>query len=116
MSISRITGLPIDEREHIRQSMEDILTTPIGSRVMRRDYGSNVPNLIDQPANGTTAIRLYAAIAVALIRWEPRIRIRRLQFSSVTQQGSAAVEIEGTLVDSEEALNLRVPIAIGAVA
>uniref|UniRef100_UPI0026076D20 ATPase domain-containing protein n=1 Tax=uncultured Sphingobium sp. TaxID=316087 RepID=UPI0026076D20 len=31
--------------------VRDILTTPIGSRLMRRDYGSLIPELIDQPAN-----------------------------------------------------------------
>jgi phage baseplate assembly protein W len=34
------TGLSISEVEHIRQSVRDILVTPVGSRVMRREYGS----------------------------------------------------------------------------
>ena len=37
------TGLSISEVEHIRQSVRDILVTPIGSRVMRREYGSADP-------------------------------------------------------------------------
>ena len=31
------TGLAISEVEHIRQSVRDILVTPVGSRVMRRE-------------------------------------------------------------------------------
>ncbi|MGD7246543.1 GPW/gp25 family protein, partial [Ralstonia pseudosolanacearum] len=45
------TGRAIADRPHLAQSIGDILTTPIGSRVMRRDYGSEVPDLIDQPLN-----------------------------------------------------------------
>ena len=42
------TGLSIAEVEHIRQSVRDILVTPVGSRVMRREYGSLLSALIDQ--------------------------------------------------------------------
>lgn len=34
------TGLSISEVEHIRQIVRDILVTPVGSRVMRCEYGS----------------------------------------------------------------------------
>ena len=40
--------LPVLEANaHLNQSIADILTTPIGTRVMRPDYGSNIPRLID---------------------------------------------------------------------
>ena len=83
-----------DELEHIRQSVRDILTTPLGSRVMRRDYGSLIPELIDQPLNDATLLRAYAATVIALTRWEPRIRITVVRRSvSASQHGLAALEI-----------------------
>lgn len=36
--ISATTGRPLSGIDHLRQSIRDILTTPIGSRVMRRLY------------------------------------------------------------------------------
>ncbi|MBM7357398.1 UNVERIFIED_ORG: phage baseplate assembly protein W [Enterobacter sp. JUb101] len=42
------TGLSISEADHIMQSVRDILVTPVGSRVMRREYGSLLSALIDQ--------------------------------------------------------------------
>jgi phage baseplate assembly protein W len=71
---SRLSGI-----DHIRQSLSDILSTPIGSRVMRRHYGSAVPELIDQPLNGATLLRIYAATAAAVKLWEPRIQLQRVQ-------------------------------------
>ena len=38
-------------QEHIDQSIGDILSTPIGTRVMRPDYGSRIPRLVDRPIN-----------------------------------------------------------------
>lgn len=69
------TGKCLNGIEHIRQSIADILTTPLGNRVMRRDYGSLLPELIDQPLNGATTLRAYSATVVALMKWEPRIRV-----------------------------------------
>ncbi|NRA20997.1 MAG: GPW/gp25 family protein, partial [Oceanospirillaceae bacterium] len=78
---------------HIKQSVADILTTPINTRLMRRDYGSVLPELIDQPLNAKTMLRLYAAIAIAIIRWEPRYQLIAV---SLTKEAShAVIEITG---------------------
>ena len=41
------TGRAVADIEHLRQSISDILTTPMGTRIERRTYGSMVPDLID---------------------------------------------------------------------
>ncbi|MEX9802965.1 GPW/gp25 family protein, partial [Proteus terrae] len=45
------TGERITDIEHVRQSVRDIFNTPIGSRLMRREYGSLLADLIDGPVN-----------------------------------------------------------------
>ena len=77
--MNRHTGQRLDALAHLRQSIGDILATPIGSRVMRREYGSLVPELIDHPDNIATQVRVYAAVASALMRWEPRFRLTRIE-------------------------------------
>lgn len=74
--MNRETGAAIDLVEHIAQSITDILTTRFGTRVMRREYGSLLPELVDQPFNEFTRLQVYAAIVMALMRWEPRIAVR----------------------------------------
>lgn len=76
------TGKPLDGLAHLQQSIKDILTTPIGSRVMRRDYGSRLPRLVDAPMNRATLIDLYAATAEALATWEPRFRVQQVVATS----------------------------------
>ncbi|ELY5272404.1 baseplate assembly protein, partial [Yersinia enterocolitica] len=49
LGMSRNAGQTITDADHISQSIADILITPVGSRVMRRAYGSLLSELIDQP-------------------------------------------------------------------
>jgi phage baseplate assembly protein W len=77
------TGAPLDGVEHLRQSIADILSTPIGSRIARRDYGSLLPDLIDQAMNPAGRMRLLAATALALLRWEPRIALSNVAIQQV---------------------------------
>ena len=88
------TGAPLDGDDHLRQSIVDILVTPIGSRVMRRDYGSALFDLIDQPGNALTKLRLTAAIAMALMRWEPRITLKRIDVRRGEIDGQWILELE----------------------
>lgn len=95
VGLSRTSGraIAVNSLEHIRQSIAHILTTPIGSRVMRRDYGSDLPDLIDQPKNGTLRLRLSAATAIAISRWEKRVRLRRVELG-VAPDGTATLQLD----------------------
>ena len=114
--MNRYTGASLTLVEHITQSVADVLTTRIGTRVMRREYGSLLPELVDQPFNDATRLRVYAATAMALMRWEPRIRLSRVQFQGVTLQGGVVLELEAILVDTNQPQNLSIPLQLGASA
>lgn len=92
------TGSRLDGMAHIQQSIADILTTPIGSRVMRRDYGSHVFDLIDQPGNPINRLRLIATSADALSRWEPRLHLTQIT-TEVNFDGQAVLNVMGEVND-----------------
>ena len=106
IGIDRQTGQLLNDIEHLRQSVEDILTTPIGSRVMRRDYGSRLYQLVDAPLNSQTLVAIYAATAEALIRWEPRIHVTRVQAESISS-GSVSLLIEGLFLPDQSHIQLN---------
>lgn len=81
------TGKAISGTTHLRQSIRDILTTPIGSRIMRRDYGSRLFELVDSPTNAETVAEVYSATVEALIKWEPRILVMQIKVASVSIGG-----------------------------
>ncbi|WP_264719201.1 GPW/gp25 family protein [Wolbachia endosymbiont (group A) of Lasioglossum morio] len=73
--MSKETGKELEGIEHLKQSIIDILTTPIGSRVMRRDYGSRLLELVDKPINRDLTLEIYAAVAEALQKLEQRFKL-----------------------------------------
>lgn len=77
------TGKPVEGIARLRQSIEDILTTRRGTRVMRRTYGSRVFELIDSPLGPSLIAPLTAAIAEALSAWEPEFEFESLDPSSI---------------------------------
>ena len=94
------TGKALSGVEHLRQSIQDILSCPLGSRVMLRDYGSRLFELVDAPINGTTLTELYVATIEALQKWETkRISIARVFATSVTD-GRVTLTLEGVYLEN----------------
>ena len=91
--MNKSTGLTISDIDHIRQSIADILTTPVGSRVMRREYGSEIFKLLDAPMNGATKLRIMAATVMAIINWEPRVKVTAMSIE-ITYGGEMMLSVE----------------------
>ena len=113
--MNRITGATITGLEHLRQSVGDILSTPIGSRVMRREYGSLVPELIDHPDNNASQVRLFSAVASALLRWEPRFRLTRVGVQRDAERpGYALIELHGSYHEGRRPAPLSLQVSVTA--
>lgn len=115
--MSRTTGQALDGIDHLRQSIADIIFTPVGTRIARREYGSLLPELLDHPDNGATRVRLFAATAGALMRWEPRLRISRVSIEREGTPGQLTVGLEGLYIPEAgptQVLSVRVPLQLRA--
>lgn len=100
--MSATTGRSLGGIDHVRQSIRDILSTPMGTRVMRRDYGSELPELIDQPMHRATLLRLAAASYLALMRWEPRLKVTRIAvLPDTAQHGRLTIDLQGSYAMSD---------------
>jgi len=110
------TGTALTGIEHLAQSVGDILTTPVGTRLQRREYGSMLFDLIDQPLNPATRLLIFAATALALARWEPRLRLRRVALDG-NADGAVSLSLEGDLADltANSHVLLSVPIRTGGL-
>ena len=91
--MDRATGKQLSGDEHLAQSIADILSTPLGSRVMRRDYGSLLPELLDRPLNAATRLLCAQATALAISRWEPRVTLRQARLEGEFASGAAVMTI-----------------------
>lgn len=68
--------------------------TPIGSRVMRREYGSRLFQLVDAPMNRGTILELYAATAQAIAKWEPRFAVQQVSIVDAVP-GTVTIDVTG---------------------
>ncbi|MDA9231357.1 GPW/gp25 family protein [Rickettsiales bacterium] len=100
------TGADISEINHLKQSISNILTTPIGSRVMRRDYGSNLFNKIDHPVNGELIAEIYLDIVESLFIWEPRFELDQVAVQNI-QNGKITIDLEGSFLKLGEKITLE---------
>lgn len=99
------TGKLLGGLAHLRQSVRDILTTPIGSRVMRRDYGSRLFELVDAPMNQGTILAIIAATNEAISNWEPRFQVLKVQLGAATP-GTLTLDITGNYLPDGQIVTL----------
>jgi phage baseplate assembly protein W len=105
--INATTGRAMTGADHLKQSIRDILTTRIGTRVMRRQYGSRLPELVDNPMSEALKADLFAESAQALARWEPRFRLDRVYLESASPEGRIVIGIEGRILINDEIITLE---------
>ena len=100
VGINRRTGKVLTGWQHVRQSIEDIITTPKLMRVMVRQYGSDQPRLIDVNMSERALLALYVAIATALVQWEPRFELTYVGFEEVSPGGHVKLALIGTYFEN----------------
>lgn len=95
--IDRTAFQPIDNLASALQSVEVILSTDIGSRVMRRPFGGGVAELLGRALTERLFALVQQLIGTAIDLWEPRFLVRRVSFSGSVdgiRRGTAKVIIE----------------------
>lgn len=90
----RDTGRLVSGIDHLRQSITDILTTPLGSRRMRPEYGSRLPRMADQPVTAGWISAAQAECARVIGRWEPRLRLQQVTIAAVVD-GRISLRLAG---------------------
>lgn len=117
--MSKTTGKLLPTDEHLRQSIYDILTTPIGSRLIRREYGSLLPFLLDEPVNPATKLKIMSAIATSIVQYEPRVKISQVTLAmnadATNTTGNVGLDINLDLkLSDNRRLNTSLTLVRGA--
>ncbi|MEN2399252.1 GPW/gp25 family protein [Flavobacterium sp. MC2016-06] len=71
----------ISDEEDIKSSLEILLSTKIGERVMLPKYGCNVDELLFNPLNTTLKTFVSELIRTAILYHEPRIDVEKIDIS-----------------------------------
>lgn len=79
--------------DRIRQSIEQILDTEPGERIMLPEFGCGLRRYLMEPNTLTTRTAIAKDIETALARWEPRIQVTAVAVTAGEQPELAWVQV-----------------------
>lgn len=94
----------------IAESLQILLSTSLGERVMQPTYGCNLQNYLFEPLNPTMASSIKEQIRVSILYHEPRIILNSLELSLDDQiQGRVNFMVDYTVSNTNSRFNLVYP-------
>ncbi len=102
------------QEEKVHESIMIILNTIIGERTMEPKFGSGLQNLVFEPINSGTFAAIADQVREALIEWEPRIDVLKVESSpDLAESGKLLVNIEYQIRATNMNFNLVYPFYLG---
>jgi uncharacterized protein len=100
----------LSDAEDIQSSLEILLSTRQGERVMRPDYGCNLDELVFEPLTTTFKTYIQDLIMTAILYHEPRIEVNKIDLDdSGDLEGRITISIEYTIRATNTRFNFVFP-------
>src|SRR5215475_11774841 len=68
----------VSREQELEEAMRLVLATAPGERPMRPEFGCRIHDYVFAPADATTAGMLAYEVRNALLRWEPRVNVTKV--------------------------------------
>ena len=101
----------VDGGEKLKENLIHIILTGVGERVMRRDYGGGVRQLLHDPNHSALHAIIQNQIARSITQWEPRIQL--LSVTVQSQEATLIAQIHYRIRQTRLEQSLSVPIELG---
>jgi phage baseplate assembly protein W len=92
---------PVDGRvrlakyeEDVEQAIQIILLTARGERVMLPEFGAGLRDFVFEPNSTPTRARIAEMVRRALIDWEPRIDLERVEVTAGDENNVVLIHID----------------------
>lgn len=100
----------VSRDREIFESINLILGTMPGERPMRPEYGCGIHDYVFASIDPDSAGRMAGEVRVALVRWEPRIRVQNVEVTVDPQDRTLAyVHVHYSIGDTNDPRNLVFP-------
>ena len=97
----------------IKKSLEILLTTMTGERLMEPRYGCNMEEFLFEPLNTTVKTLIKDKIQTAILYFEPRIDVTAIELNDLNQlEGEVLIEIEYMVRATNSRFNFVFPYYI----
>jgi uncharacterized protein len=96
--------------EDIEKSLQILLTTSLGERIMQPRYGCNMEDLVFESLDTGTKTIIIDRIKTAILFFEPRIEAKKIQLNTQNElAGEILVEIEYIIPATNSRYNFVFP-------
>lgn len=96
--------------DDIQSSLEILLTTRPGERVMRPDYGCNLDELLFEPLTTTFKTYIKDLVSTAILYYEPRIEVNSIELDDTGElEGRIVISIDYTVSATNTRFNFVYP-------
>lgn len=100
----------LSDEKDIKSSLEILLTTRPGERVMRPDYGCNLDELVFEPLTTTFKTYIKDLISTAILYYEPRIEVNSIDLDDTGElEGRILIVIDYTVSSTNTRFNFVFP-------
>lgn len=83
----------VTDMDAIKNSIENILNTPLGSRVMLPYFGSRIRNLLFEPIQANLGKLLQVEITSALNTWDDRVKVLGVETQVDVDKNTVAIQV-----------------------
>lgn len=88
------TAQMVSDETDIQQSLNILLTTSVGERLMRPEYGCDLGRYLFEPINTTLETYIRDLVETAILYHEPRILLEKLSLTDQSLEGVLLIEID----------------------
>ena len=100
------------DEEDIHKSLEILLTTRIGERIMQPKYGCNTERLLFEPLDTTLQTYMQDLIRTAILHFEPRINLDKIELIPEPNEGRITIMVDYTIKGTNSRYNFVYPFYI----
>ncbi len=98
-----------EQEDDINQSLEVLLSTRPGERIMQLDYGCDLTPLLYEPITLTLKTHMKELIGTAILLYEPRITAEEIKLEEQMSEGVILISIEYIIKETNARNNLVFP-------
>jgi uncharacterized protein len=102
----------VSHEQDVKQSLYILLSTQLSERVQRSDFGCDIPSLLFENVSTTTLTRITDVIKQAIIQYEHRIILEKVQFDFLETEGRLDIDIHYTIRSTNSRHNYVYPYYI----
>ncbi len=111
IQFTKATGSPemLSDEDDIQNSLQVLLSTRIGERIMQPAYGCNMDVLLFEAINESLKTYVKDLVFTAIYYYEPRINPDNVTISATAEEGVIIVDVAYTIRSTNSRHNLVFP-------